>query len=84
MSEYTQSSSIALEAKSAALDEAGIDASVWPGPVSAAMDAVQEGGIYNDMVNSILTGTDVAEAVAIAHDRMVLVFQEFGLPGEEG
>jgi multiple sugar transport system substrate-binding protein len=84
MSSFIQSSEIALQAKPAALDPSGIDATVYPGPPSAAISAIDQGGIWNDMVNSIMTGTDVAEAVADAHDRMVLVFQEFGLPGEEG
>ena len=70
--------------KSGALDDSGIDATVWPGPTSPAMDAINEAGAWNDMVNSIVTGTPVEEAVATAHDRMVLIFQEFGLPGEEG
>ena len=49
---------------------------------SAAMTAITDSGAWNDMVNSIITGTPVEEAVAIAHDRMVLIFKEFGLPGE--
>lgn len=82
MSEYTKSNPISLQAKPAALDASGINAEMWPGPPSAAMDAIREGGIFNDMVNSILTGTPVADAVADAHDRMILIFQEFELPGE--
>ena len=74
---------VAYQQKSAALDPSGIDATVYPGPPSAAMDGINEGGIWNDMVNALLTGTPVEDAVAEAHDRMVLVFQEFGLPGEE-
>jgi hypothetical protein len=35
-------------------------------------------------VNSVLTGVDTATAVKEAHDRMVVVFKEFDLPGEEG
>lgn len=83
LSEYTQGYEIALQQKSAALDASGINPTTWPGPSSAAMDAINEAGAWNDMVNSIMTGTDVAEAVATAHDRMVLIFKEFGLPGEE-
>ncbi len=82
MSEYTQGFEPALQQKSAALDESGIDAMNWPGPPSAAMVAVDNSGAFNDMVNSIMTGTDVGEAVGIAHDRMVEIFQEFELPGE--
>jgi len=82
MSEYTQGFEPALQQKSAALDESGIEPTAWPGPPSAALDAIGESGAFNDMVNSIMTGTDVAEAVATAHERMVLIFQEFNLPGE--
>lgn len=83
MSEYTQSNEMSLQIKPAALDPSGIDALSWPGPPSAAISAVQEAGIFNDMVNAFVTGTPVEEAVATAHDRMVLVYKEFGLPGEE-
>jgi len=83
MSEFVGTNEIASQMKSAALDDSGINAETWPGPPSAAMTALNESGIWNDMVNSIVTGTPVEEAVAEAHDRMVLVFKEFGLPGEE-
>lgn len=83
MSEYTQSNEMSLQVKPAALDASGINAGAWPGPPSAALTAVENSGIWNDMVNAFITGTPVEEAVATAHDRMVLVFQEFGLPGEE-
>lgn len=83
MSEFIQSSEIALQMKSAALDDSGINAGTWPGPSSPAMTALDESGIWNDMVNAMVTGTPVEEAVATAHDRMVLVFKEYGLPGEE-
>jgi multiple sugar transport system substrate-binding protein len=83
MSEFTQGYEIALQQKPAALDDSGINADVHPGPVSPAMEAIDNGGIWNDMVNSFLTGTPVEEAVAVAHDRMIIVFKEFGLPGEE-
>ena len=83
MSDYIRNYEVAYQQKSAALDPSGINSTVYPGPPSAAMDAINEGGIWNDMVNAILTGTPVEQAVEDAHNRMVLVFQEFGLPGEE-
>lgn len=83
MSAFVETNEIARQMKSAALDDSGIDANAWPGPPSAALIAIDESGAWNDMVNSIMTGTPVEEAVATAHDRMVLIFQEFGLPGEE-
>jgi multiple sugar transport system substrate-binding protein len=81
MSEYTKSNPMSLQVKPAALDASGIEAGSWPGPPSAALTAIENSGIWNDMVNAFLTGTPVEEAVATAHDRMVLVFQEYGLPG---
>jgi multiple sugar transport system substrate-binding protein len=83
LSDYIKTNETALQAKPAALDPSGINAEMWPGPISAAMVGIRDSGIMNDMVNTILTGTPVADAVAEAHDRMVLIFQEFGLPGEE-
>ena len=83
MSAYTQSNEMSLQVKPAALDDSGIEAGSWPGPPSAALTAIENSGIWNDMVNAFVTGTPVEEAVATAHDRMVLVFQEYGLPGEE-
>jgi len=36
-------------------------------------------GLIEDMVQDILRGTPVAEAVATCHDRFVQVFREHGL-----
>ncbi len=83
MSEYTQSNEMSMQIKPAALDDSGIFAGQWPGPASPALTAIENSGIWNDMVNAFVTGTPVEEAVATAHDRMVLVFKEFGLPGEK-
>jgi multiple sugar transport system substrate-binding protein len=82
MSTFINTNEIAAQMKTAALDESGIDATNWPGPPTPAMAAINEGGIWNDMVNAFLTGTPVEEAVATAHERMVLVFIEYDLPGE--
>jgi multiple sugar transport system substrate-binding protein len=83
LSEFTKNYPIALEQKSSALDPSGISDTIYPGPPSPAMVGIDEGGIWNDMVNAALTGTPVETAVEDAHNRMVLVFKEFGLPGEE-
>jgi len=83
MSEYTQSNEMSMQVKPAALDDSGIAAGQWPGPPSPALTAIENSGIWNDMVNSFITGTSVEDAVATAQDRMVLVFQEFDLPGEK-
>jgi multiple sugar transport system substrate-binding protein len=83
MSEYIKTDEVALQQKTASLDESGISSGIYPGPPSAAMVAIDESGAWNDMINSILTGTPTEEAVATAHERMVQIFQEFGLPGEQ-
>ena len=82
-SEYIQTNDVALQQKSSSLDPGGIDALTYPGPPSAAMVAIDSGGVWNDMINAALSGTPVDEAVATAHERMVQIFQEFGLPGEQ-
>ena len=82
-SEYIQTNEVAMQQKGSALDPAGIDPAVYPGPPSAAMTAITEGGIWNDMINAALSGTPVPEAVDTAHQRMVKIFKEFGLPGEK-
>ncbi|MEZ4622443.1 MAG: hypothetical protein R2867_44040 [Caldilineaceae bacterium] len=83
MSEYTQSNEMSLQVKPAALDDSGIIAGQWPGPPSPALTAIENSGIWNDMVNAFITGTPVEEAVATAQERMVQVFKEFDLPGEK-
>jgi multiple sugar transport system substrate-binding protein len=83
MSEFASTFRATAQQKSAALDDSGINPRNWPGPETAAIVAIEEAGIFNDMMNAILTGTEVATAVADAHDRMVLIFKEFDLPGEE-
>jgi multiple sugar transport system substrate-binding protein len=83
LSEYVKTDEVTQQQKTSSLDPSGIDATIYPGPPSPAMAALPESGAWNDMVNAILTGTPVEEAVATAHDRMVLIFQEFGLPGAE-
>ncbi|RLT44897.1 MAG: extracellular solute-binding protein [Chloroflexi bacterium] len=83
MSEFAKNNEMSQQIKPAALNDSGIDAGAWPGPPSPALTAIENTGIWNDMVNAFITGTPVEEAVATAHDRMVLVFKEFGLPGEK-
>jgi multiple sugar transport system substrate-binding protein len=81
-SETAKANEVTLQQKSAALDESGIDAGIYPGPSSPAMSAIGEAGVWNDMINAALTGTPVEQAVKDAHDRMVQIFKEFNLPGE--
>lgn len=55
----------------------------WPGPHSVAVDAV--GGSFDqvDMVAEVLQGRSVDEVVEDYHNRWVLIWQDYGLPGEE-
>jgi multiple sugar transport system substrate-binding protein len=82
-SAYIKTNDVAMQQKSSSLDPLGIDPMNWPGPPSAAMTAIDSAGIYNDMLNSVISGKSVPEAVATAHDRMVQIFKEFDLPGEK-
>jgi multiple sugar transport system substrate-binding protein len=82
MSEVAQADEVTMQQMGSSLDESGIDAAFYPGPNSPAMAAFIASGIMNDMVNALLTGTATEDAVADAHQRMVDIFKEFGLPGE--
>jgi multiple sugar transport system substrate-binding protein len=82
MSEYVKTDPVAQQQQGACLDPSGIDAAFYPGKDSPAMQAIIASGIMNDMVNAVLTGTATEDAVSEAHDKMVAIFQEFGLPGE--
>jgi multiple sugar transport system substrate-binding protein len=83
MSEYIKTDVVAQQQKEACLDPSGIDAWLYPGKDSPAMQGIITSGIMNDMVNAILTGTAPEDAIADCHEAMVAVFQEFGLPGEQ-
>jgi multiple sugar transport system substrate-binding protein len=54
----------------------------WPGPSSAAVDAVAGSFDQTDMIGAVLQGRPAAEVVAEYHDRWVTIWQDFGLPGE--
>ena len=54
----------------------------YPGPSSAALDAITGGFDQTDMIAEVLQGRSSADVVAEYHDRWVQVFQDFGLPGE--
>jgi multiple sugar transport system substrate-binding protein len=82
MSEYIKTDPVAQQQQEACMDPSGIDAGPYPGPVTPALVALDESGVWNDMVNAVLTGTPTEDAVAEAHEKMVAIFQEFGLPGE--
>lgn len=54
----------------------------WPGPSSAAVDAVGGSFDQTDMIGAVLQGRSSEEVVAEYHDRWVQIWQDFGLPGE--
>jgi hypothetical protein len=69
--------------KTAALDPSGWTGIAYPGPDSAAINAVALAFVPTDMVASVLSGDATPpEAVKTAQERAVQIFKEFGLPGE--
>lgn len=54
----------------------------YPGPPSVAVDAVNGGFDQVDMIAEALQGRSAEEVVADYHDRWVLLWQDYGLPGE--
>jgi multiple sugar transport system substrate-binding protein len=82
-SEYVKTDPVAQQQKEACMDPSGIDATYYPGKASPAMEAIVASGIWNDMVNAVLTGTAPEDAVKDANDKMVAIFKEFNLPGEK-
>ena len=83
LSEYVKTDPVAKQQQEACLDPSGIIDLYYPGPKTVAMDALAQSGIWNDMVNAILTGTPTEDAVKTAHDSMVTLFKEYSLPGEK-
>jgi hypothetical protein len=82
-SEYIPTNPVAQDQKAVALDKQGVVPRDYPGPsLSPAMTAASAAGYDSDVVADILRGTPVADAVKTWHDRYVLIFQEFDLPGE--
>jgi multiple sugar transport system substrate-binding protein len=53
----------------------------WPGPASAAVDAIGGGTYHTDAMAEILQGKPIADVVKDYHNKMVKVFQDFGLKG---
>lgn len=54
----------------------------WPGPHSVAVDAVAGSFDQVDMVAEVLQGRSVDEVVQDYHNRWVMTWQDYGLPGE--
>ncbi len=81
-STYLPTNPLALQQKLPATDPMGIIPWFHPGPTSPAMALANAMGIRNEMVNTVLKGGLAAEAVQTAHQRLVEIFTEFGLPGE--
>jgi len=60
----------------------GYTGSIWPGPPSAQMDALDNSNFLTDMFGEILSGKSVEDALKSGHDRAVRTFKEFGAKGE--
>lgn len=72
----------AMAQKPAALDPTGWVSMAYPGPNTPQIGAVGTANIATDMVGSVITGqATAAEAVKLAAERSVQIFQEFGAPG---
>jgi multiple sugar transport system substrate-binding protein len=54
----------------------------WPGPASAAVDAVAGSFDQTDMIAAVLQGRPAEEVVAEYHDKWVMLWQDFGFAGE--
>ncbi len=68
--------------KAAALHPTAWNAAAWPGPDTAQAGAINSNNIGTDMVANVLSGQmTAAEAVKDAHDKLVVIWQEFGAPG---
>ncbi|MGH2532359.1 MAG: ABC transporter substrate-binding protein [Thermomicrobiales bacterium] len=54
----------------------------WPGPSSAAVDAVGGGNYHTDMAAEVIQGKPADEVAAEYHERFVQIWKDFGLQGE--
>ena len=54
----------------------------YPGPPSAAIDAIGGGTYHTDMMAEILQGKAVADVVKDYHNKFVQIFKDFGLKGQ--
>lgn len=53
----------------------------WPGPTTAATDAIDNGTYYTDAMADILAGKAIEEVVKTYHDKIVQVYKDFGFKG---
>jgi len=53
----------------------------YPGPSSAAVDAIAGGNYYTDILAEILQGKPIEEAAKDYSNRFVQIFKDFGLKG---
>lgn len=53
----------------------------YPGPSSAAVDAIGGGNYYTDMMAEVLQGKTPEEVAKNYHDRFIQIFKDFGLKG---
>ncbi len=72
----------ATRAETATWDNLEFTGLRWPGPASVAVDAVSGGFDQVDMIAAVLQGQPAQQVVEEYHDRWVLLWQDYGLPGE--
>ena len=53
----------------------------YPGPSSAAVDAIGGGNYFTDMVAEVIQGKPAADVAKTYHDRFIQIFKDFGLKG---
>jgi ABC-type glycerol-3-phosphate transport system substrate-binding protein len=81
-SSYLPTNRVATQQRPPATDPDGIIPWLHPGPASPAMALGSAADIRYEMVSSALNGKLAVEAVQAAQERLVGIFQEFGMPGE--
>jgi multiple sugar transport system substrate-binding protein len=81
-SEIIQSVDNSKRAEPVVWNTSGFNGLRWPGPSSAAVDAINGGNDHTDMMAEILQGRPIPEVVEDYHKRWVQIFQDFGLKGE--
>jgi multiple sugar transport system substrate-binding protein len=53
----------------------------YPGPSSAAVDAIGGGNYFTDMAAEVIQGKSAEEVAKNYHDRFIQIFKDFGLKG---
>jgi multiple sugar transport system substrate-binding protein len=81
-SEIVQSVENSKRCEPVVWNESGFTGQRWPGPPSAAIDAVEGGTYHTDMMAEVMQGKPAEEVVADYHRKFVQIWQDFGFKGE--